>query len=44
MDNFKNQEIRALVLENKIPVIISLAMDEINEVDTPPNLLVSNTI
>lgn len=41
MEKYICNEIRQQVWESKIPVLISLALDEINGVETPPNLIVS---
>ena len=40
MKNFISEKFRSNLWENKIPVIITLALDEINGIDKPPNLLV----
>lgn len=34
-------ETKQLIWENKIPVIVKLSLEEINNLDSPPNFIVS---
>jgi len=40
MEKYISEEIRFLNWQNKVPVIVTLALDEINGIENPPALVV----